>query len=932
MSVFPFVAVAMFAMVAATVSAVPPTEEAVEKWKTEGIWEEKVEAWKAFKEAGGSAPWEHSPLKTLRANRGIALNDDYVDTINVVVILVDFQDYRHDDTWYNSAPLGRVAATRGQFETLLFSRQGVDSVVNLTGSMTEFYLENFYDKLLIRGDVFGWYTVPEDYWWYERDNDGLGGGGSDLARHAVLEADTNVDFSLYTNGDIYVDGVIIVHAGPGAESGAYGIWSHKGVFTPGLLRDTVYVSSYTLNPEESGFQISTMGVFAHEYGHVLGCRDVYDISYQGAGLGRWSLMAGGSHNGLPGGSRPAHFDAYCKMMLNIQFDFLDVIWLDNNVSQAAIPRIEDSGVIYALGDNPGYATGEYWLVENRQRVGFDDNLPGAGLCIYHVDPRVHVQNDPSRYMVAFEQADGKDDLAHGYNGGDGGDPWPGSTDNRHFHEQSAPNSKDNNGDTTQVGVWNISSSGLVMYADLDVYYSRPYIVFAESNPMGFSDPAPGGNGNGIPEAGETIEAYFSVRNKMRMAFHSTITLSVDIPDVSFIQDSVPLRTVLNPIRDVGNEEPVVFSLPPDFESRNAAFTLTIETDSIMNSGDRAYVTDLTFEMQLGATQVLLVDDDNGEPYENRYVSSLEALRVPYEMWDKAASGSPSVDDLSPFRSVIWFTGKNTGGGGGTLTTADVTALKQYLDGCGNLFLNSVTAASQLYSLDSTFMANYLHANLSSTGVFGVAFMGIDDNEVADGTTFSYYGSVPLNGLHDIIEPFADGQAAFYLADDMGNGNFGTCGVTYAGEYRVVFNTFGLEFLSVGNPYFGFDHRDTLMRRVLDFFGKGAATSVDDDAVLSLLPISFALEQNYPNPFNPTTVISYTVGGGTASTPVPVRLTIYNTLGRRVLRLVNEIQYPGKHTVSWDGTSSSGDKVASGIYFYRLESGEESATKKMILLK
>ncbi len=924
-SVLVFVVVIISALAAASVVAMPPTGEAVEKWKAEGVWEEKVANWKAFKEAGGSAPSENSPLIALRSNRSVALAGTSVDTINVVVILVDFADYRYDDTWYMGGSLGKVAAQPGQFRTLLFSRQDTDSVFNPTGSMTEFYLENSYDKVLIRGDVFGWYTMSKNYSWYVGADDGWTRGRT-LAYDAVEAADADVNFALYTNGDNHVDGVIVVHAGPGAETYEYGIWSHEGTMNPST-RDGVYLSSYTMNPEEFFYGISTIGVFCHEYGHILGCPDLYDISGRGAGIGFWSLMGAGSWNGLPGGSRPAHFDAYCKTFCT---GFVDAIWLEDNLSQAPLPQVEDSAVIYALGQVPGQATSDYWLVENRQRVGFDDGLPGAGLCIYHVDRYYHVQDDPARYYVGLEQADGRDDLGNNNNGGDGGDPWPGSTGNHNFHTFSVPNSLTNDDSVSQVGVWNISYSGPMMYADLDVTYSRPYVVFADKDSIEFDDAAPGGNGNGLPEAGETVEVFFEIKNKMRMVFSPTFRLSVDASDVDFIQNDVPLKSsVLNPLYDNGNDLPIIFSLPGDFESTNAIFTLTITMDSLMNSGDSVFVDTLTFEMTLGRTQVLVVDDDNGDLYENRYMTTLDSLRIPYEMWNKS-SGSPSGADLAPFRTVIWFTGMDLGIGG-TLTTDDIAALKEHLDDGGNLFLSSMTAPTQLQALDSVFMADYLHANLDSTNVYGFSFIGIDGNEVMDDASFSYYGNMPYP-FHNILQPVGGGQAAFYLADDRGLGNYGIIGVTYNGNFRTVFDAFGFEFLSVGHEYHGFKHRDSLMRRVLNFFKGGAAVSVSDEDPQTLLPRSFTLQQNYPNPFNPTTTISYTVGDGTIKEPGRVRLTVYNMLGREVVTLVNRVQPPGTYTVTWDGTTGSGRKVASGIYLYRLESGEESSTRKMVLLK
>ena len=95
----------------------------------------------------------------------------------------------------------------------------------------------------------------------------------------------------------------------------------------------------------------------------------------------------------------------------------------------------------------------------------------------------------------------------------------------------------------------------------------------------------------------------------------------------------------------------------------------------------------------------------------------------------------------------------------------------------------------------------------------------------------------------------------------------------------------------------------------------------------MLPTDFALAQNYPNPFNPTTIIEF---------DVPVRshvtLTVYNMLGQEVVTLVDQGRDAGFHQVDWDGRSSSGSSVSSGIYFYKLEADSFVQTKKMMLLK
>jgi len=94
-----------------------------------------------------------------------------------------------------------------------------------------------------------------------------------------------------------------------------------------------------------------------------------------------------------------------------------------------------------------------------------------------------------------------------------------------------------------------------------------------------------------------------------------------------------------------------------------------------------------------------------------------------------------------------------------------------------------------------------------------------------------------------------------------------------------------------------------------------------------IPSGFILEQNYPNPFNPTTVISYKL-----SVISYIELKIFDLLGREVVTLVNETKSPGTHTAKWDGINASGQRTASGIYFYRMQTPYESSVKKLVLTK
>ena len=115
--------------------------------------------------------------------------------------------------------------------------------------------------------------------------------------------------------------------------------------------------------------------------------------------------------------------------------------------------------------------------------------------------------------------------------------------------------------------------------------------------------------------------------------------------------------------------------------------------------------------------------------------------------------------------------------------------------------------------------------------------------------------------------------------------------------------------------------------VLQAGGQMAAPSLPDPVRLSLPPDSFYLLQNIPNPFNPETTIAYELPEA-----VQVKLAIFNLVGQRVRSLVDEFKTAGRYEARWDGQDDFGRDVGSGVYFYSLEAGTFSTTKRMLLIR
>ena len=140
------------------------------------------------------------------------------------------------------------------------------------------------------------------------------------------------------------------------------------------------------------------------------------------------------------------------------------------------------------------------------------------------------------------------------------------------------------------------------------------------------------------------------------------------------------------------------------------------------------------------------------------------------------------------------------------------------------------------------------------------------------------------------------------------------------EYTYPLSSYGRTPIRIGiqcvsNDAFIFFVDDVLVTGIVD----------GDDPTAPVVVTS--LNTNYPNPFNPSTTISYSV-----KEALPVTIEIYNVKGQLVKTLINEQKAAGTHTVVWNGTDNSNRPVSSGVYYYKMNAGKYSSTKKMIMMK
>jgi immune inhibitor A len=194
-----------------------------------------------------------------------------------------------------------------EFRAMLFSQGQYP-----TGSMRDFYAENSRDHLDLDGEVVGWLRMPQTYAYYTAGCSGINPtsyprNAQRMAEDAVRLAADMVDFRDFDgDGDGYLDGLFVVHAGGGAETDpddatrGNRIWSHQWNLTAPFVSNGVSVYAYCTEPEDG-----RVGVFCHEFGHMLGLPDLYDTTNHSHGVGAWCVMGAGAWN--DDGLTPAHF-------------------------------------------------------------------------------------------------------------------------------------------------------------------------------------------------------------------------------------------------------------------------------------------------------------------------------------------------------------------------------------------------------------------------------------------------------------------------------------------------------------------------------------------------------------------------------------------------------------------------------------------------
>ena len=277
---------------------------------------------------------------------------------------------------------GDSLSTMTKWDRILNTRNLVDE--KYVGSMHDYFYDQSYGQFSLSFDLF--YVVADSMDKYHSTY--IDDENSKYLVQDVISIikDRVDDWGVYDwDNDDEVDQLLIIYAGEGQNTGGgtNTIWPHQWWMsahencervpvTTGS--ETYYIDTYCAVSELAGIN-DTFGTLCHEYSHCFGLPDLYYSTKQF--WDQWDLMDYGNFSG--NGLHPCGYSAFERAFVG----WLSPVELNNDTVIVGMKALSDEPISYLIR-NEGYAD-EYYLVENRQRKGWDESLPGSGILVVHVD-------------------------------------------------------------------------------------------------------------------------------------------------------------------------------------------------------------------------------------------------------------------------------------------------------------------------------------------------------------------------------------------------------------------------------------------------------------------------------------------------------------------------------------------------------------------
>ncbi len=400
--------------------------------------------------------------------------------------------------------------------------------------------------------------------------------------------------------------------------------------------------------------------------------------------------------------------------------------------------------------------------------------------------------------------------------------------------------------------------------------------------------------------------FFRVYNTGNLTDHYTVTVEIDGPAdwVAMLCDD---QMCYGPSFDTDLAPGEFFDLKVEVTPISTGFgqiTVRMTQDNHPYAEGRT----LHYTYITEGMDVLLVDDDSYESYENYFTDAIDYSGYTYAIWDRN-TGPVSSDVLSEFPIVVW----NLGWAFPTLDEQDRAALGTFLDNGGYLFITGQDLGWEMHDIGGDayqWYQDYLHAIFINDDTNDYTLNGVPGDPISDGLDIVIAGGDGANNQEfpSDIDP-ADGSASvIWTYDAYRNGAI----KAETDVYRVVYMAFGYE--AINNA----DDRHMVMSRVLNWLTNGS-TAADEPGSLyrPFLAIS-------PNPVSPGTVLRFTLPEAGKAT-----LGMYTLDGRLVETLVSGNLDAGTHTLKLADASLD---FPAGVYYYRLTAPGVELSRKAVLLR
>ena len=325
---------------------------------------------------------QNNARRAAAATRTVGISRRHVGKRKGLILLVNFSDVRFQPA-HTKSLLSRMA-----------NEVGFTYKDGHRGSLHDYFKDQSNGLFDLTFDVLGPVQLRHDMAYYGKDTLNLRGSRTDvragqMVAEACMAIKDSVNFRDYDwDGDNVVDQVLVIYAGYGQASGGSSntIWPHewalqhsdysRALRIDGNMLINTYACSNELNYNTT--QLGGFGTACHEFTHCLGLPDMYDTSgKESLGMGFYDLMSAGNYNGE--GYVPAGYTSYEKMFVG----WLTPQELTRDTTITGMKPLSEYGEAFIIRNdaNPD----EYYLLENRQRNGWDTHLPGEGLVVLHVD-------------------------------------------------------------------------------------------------------------------------------------------------------------------------------------------------------------------------------------------------------------------------------------------------------------------------------------------------------------------------------------------------------------------------------------------------------------------------------------------------------------------------------------------------------------------